>query len=75
MTYLSGILSTEQGVTGNWSKTFNIDKGETFFLSAAKTSVIGNASVTVYIDGESVAADQTSAPYGTAIVQGPVPLD
>ncbi len=75
VTYLSGTLSTEHGVSGNWSKTFNIDKGEPFFLSAAKTSVLGNASVVVYIDGQSFAAHQNNAPYGAAVVEGQVPLD
>ncbi len=49
-----------------------MDNDDFFFLSATKTTVIGNVTVTVSIDGESVAVDQTSLPYGTAVVEGPI---
>lgn len=59
-------------VSGNWNVSFRMDNDDFFFLSATKTTVLGNVTVKVSIDGESVAADQTGLPYGTAIVEGPV---
>lgn len=63
---------TNEVVEGNWSVSFRMDNDDFFFLSATKTTVIGNVTVTVSIDGESVAVDQTSLPYGTAVVEGPI---
>jgi hypothetical protein len=72
--YLSSTPTNINGVSGNWSTTLRMPKGDPFFLSALKTSVLGNVTVTVTIDGQSVAADQSSLPYGIAVVEGQIPL-
>lgn len=72
--YFSGRMVFENGVSGTWSVTQWVDHGENYFLSATKTSVLGSVSATVYIDRESVANQETNLPYGTVVVEGPVPF-
>lgn len=69
--YKTSTMSNRE-VSGNWSSSFRMDNDDFFFISATKTTVLGSVTVKVSIDGESVAVDQTSVPYGTAIVDGPI---
>jgi hypothetical protein len=69
--YKNSSLSTRQ-VSGNWSVSFQMIDDDLFFLSATKTTTLGSVSVKVSINGESVAFDQTSLPFDTAVVEGVV---
>lgn len=69
--YRNSSLATEV-VSGNWSVSFRLNNDDFFFLSATKTTALGNVTVKVSIDGESVAVDQSNLPFATAIVEGPI---
>jgi hypothetical protein len=72
--YQSGIPSYETEVQGSWSKTMRIPFGEPYFLSATKTSVIGNVSIEVYLDGQLERSDESNLPYSTVQLEGVIPF-
>jgi len=73
VTYRSGIPVLETEVKGSWSKTLRIAHGESFFLSATKTTAIGKVTTEVIIDGKSVDRQESILPWGTVYTEGFVP--
>ena len=71
--YLSGVLVYENGISGSWSTSHRIASGESFSLSAVKTSAFGNLTARVYVDGKLHDSKESNLPFIPVLVEGIVP--
>lgn len=64
---------TEQGKSGSWGIVYKAKSGEPVYLSAIKTTVSGNVSVTIYLNGKKYKSAETSLINDRITVEGIIP--
>jgi len=60
-------------VSGNWSTSFRGRQGNMIFLSATLTSLLGNTSIRVFINGDLGYSETTNVPGQIITIQAVIP--
>jgi len=70
---MSGDPYTEFQKSGSWGIVYKAQSGEAVYLSAIKTSVSGNVTATIYLDGKKFKSAQTSVANDRITIEGIIP--